>query len=148
MADFAYTPFKAKLLQALVDFDAPADFEVALVMTNTTADTDQDATHMGTDEITTLDEYDGASYVRKSLASDAVATDLANDRGEYDAANITFSTLGVGTRQAQAMVVLVAGAAATDEVPLVFIDSGGFPFDGNGGDVTVTWNAEGILQVT
>jgi hypothetical protein len=41
----------------------------------------------------------------------------------------------------------VDGTAAND-LPIAYIDSGGFPFSGNGGAINVTVNAEGLLQVT
>ena len=36
----------------------------------------------------------------------------------------------------------------TDAVLIAYIDSGGFPVVTNGGDLTIAWNAEGILQLT
>lgn len=147
MANFAYTPFKPGIL--LADFDlaeAADDIRIILVMTNTTADTEQDAQFVGS--FTTLDEYDGANYARKALANQVVNTDLVNNRGEFDADNITWTALGVGTRQAQGMIVYKhVGADGVNPV-IGWIDTGGFPFSGNGGDVTVAWNAEGILQTT
>jgi len=145
---FAYTPFKERLLAGDVDMDEAAnDVRVMLVMTNTTADTDQDAANIAA--ITTLDEYDGAAYVRKALANQVTNQDDPNNRGEFDADDITWTALGAGTRQAAGMVVYrhVDGTAAND-LPIAYIDTGGFPFSGNGGNVTVTWNAEGIIQTT
>ena len=147
MASFVYTNAKRALLAGEIDLDTSGDdIRVLLVMTNTTADTEEDVAVI--DDFTTLDEYDGANYVRKALAGEAVAADNANDRGEFDANDITWTALGVGTRQAQAMIVYKHITDDTDSIPLAFIDTGGFPFDGNGGDVAVTWNAEGILQAT
>jgi len=127
--------------------EAANDVRVMLVMTNTTADTDQDAANIAA--ITTLDEYDGAAYVRKALANQVTNQDDPNNRGEFDADDITWTALGAGTRQAAGMVVYrhVDGTAAND-LPIAYIDTGGFPFSGNGGNVTVTWNAEGIIQTT
>lgn len=148
MANFAYTPYKERLLAGDVDMDEAAnDVRVILCMTNTTADTEQDAANLAA--ITTLDEYDGANYVRKALANQATNQDDPNNRGEFDADDITWTALGVGTRQAQGMLVYrhVDGTAAND-LPIAWIDTGGFPFSGNGGNVAVTWNAEGIIQTT
>lgn len=145
MANFAYTQFKADLLRGLHDFDAPDDVRVRLVMTNTTYDTEEDATSM---DVTTEDTYDGSGYADQSLGTDAVSTDTVNDRGEYDAADAQFATLGVGTRQAQAMVVFKFVTNDALSTPIAYIDTGGFPFDGNGGNVDIAWNAEGIVQTT
>lgn len=150
MASFVYTHAKALLLEGALDFDtAGDDIRVMLVMTNTTTDTEEDVTTIS--GFTTLDEYDGANYARQALANEVVNEDAANNRGEFDADDDEFSGgsgLGVGTRQAQAMVVYKHVTNDTDSIPIAFIDTGGFPFDGNGGQVTVTWNAEGILQAT
>lgn len=145
MASFVYTPAKASLLSADLDLNSH-DMRVALLMSNTTADTTQDATNL--DDFT-LDEYDGANYARKTLSGEVVNTDTTNDRGEFDATDISWTALGAGTRQAAGMLLYrhVDGTAAND-VAVAWIDSGGFPFSGNGGDVNVTWNAEGILQAT
>jgi len=147
MANFVYTKAKHLLLAGDIDFDeAGDDIRVLLVMSNTTADTEEDVDNI--DAFTTLDEYDGANYVRKALANQVTAEDEANDRGEFDADNVTWTALGVGTRQCQALLVYHHVTNDADSPPIAFIDQGGFPFDGNGGDVTVQWNAEGIIQAT
>lgn len=147
MASFAYTPFKTDLMKGSFNLqEAGNDVRVILVMTNTTADTDQDAKFVG--DIGTLDEYDGASYARKALANQAVNEDDPNNRGEFDADDIVWTALGAGTRQAQAMVIYKHVTNDADSPLLAFIDSGGFPFSGNGGNVTIQWNAEGIIQTT
>jgi hypothetical protein len=149
MANFMYTPAKSRLLSGDLDLNAH-DIRVAIVMTNTTADTEQDASVM--DDFTTLDEYDGSGYARQALAGEAVNTDAANNRGEFDANDIQFAALGAGTRQAAALLVYrhVDGTDPNDQ-PIAYIDTTSpsvFPFAGNGGDVDVAWNAEGILQLT
>lgn len=144
---FVYTPAKTAIMKGEIDFqEAGDDIRVALVMSNTTADTEEDAALMNT--FADLDEYDGASYARQSLGTQAVNEDLPNDRSEFDAVDSVFSSLGVGARQAVGLVVYKHVTNDADSIPIAFIDTGGFPFDGNGGDVTIQWNAEGILQLT
>lgn len=144
MASIVYTPFKAAILQILIE--AGWDVRVMLVMTNTTADTDQDAEFVSS--ITTLDECDGANYVRKALANQTALADLANNRGEFDADNITWTALGAGTRQNAGMVFYRHVTNDADSTVIAYVDTGGFPFSSNGGDISVTFNAEGILQAT
>lgn len=144
MASFVYTHAKYLLATGGIDL-ATADIRVMLVMTNTTADTEKDVEFVG--DFTTLDEYDGANYARKAL-TEAVNQDDANDRAEFDATDIQWAALGVGTRQAQAMVVFKHDTNDAGSTPIAYIDSGGFPFSGNGGDVDVAWNSEGIIQLT
>ena len=145
MASFVYTPAKTKVLNADLDF-ATQDFRIILCMTNTTADTDQDAEFVAS--IGTLDEYDGAAYSRKTLAGEAVNEDLANNRAEFDANDIQWAALGAGTRQAAGMILYRFVTNDADSPVVAWIDTGGFPFSGNGGNVDVAWNAEGILQAT
>lgn len=142
---FVYTPAKTKLLGGLLDFDTH-DMRVLLVMTNTTADTEQDDEFVGT--IVTLDEMDGANYVRKALASEAINEDAANNRAEFDAADVTWTALGAGTRQVAGAVLYRHVTNDADSPIIAYIDTGGFPFTASGTDVTITWNAEGILQAT
>ena len=145
MASFVYTPAKTKVLTASFSY-ATADMRIILCMTNTTADTDQDAEFVAS--IGTLDEYDGAAYARKTLAGEAVNEDLANNRAEFDANDIQWAALGAGTRQAAGMILYRFVTNDADSPVVAWIDSGGFPFSGNGGNVDVAWNAEGILQAT
>ena len=120
------------------------DVRAALVMTNTTADTEVDTEFMA--GFTTLDEMDGAGYARVALTSEAFAVDLANDRWEFTAAAFTFAGVGAGTRQVQGLLLYLHVTNDADSKPLMYIDGTGFPFTGNGEDIVVTPNAEGIAQ--
>jgi len=111
---------------AAIDFDTD-DMRVLLVMTNTTCDTEDDVvTFAG---FTTIDEMDGANYVADgmALANEAVNEDLPNNRAEFDADDLTWSALGVGTRNVAAAVLykFITNQAASH--PVAFIDTGGFP---------------------
>jgi hypothetical protein len=145
---FIYTPAKERAAKADLDLDeAGHDIRALLVMTNTTADTDQDAGTLSA--ITTLDEYDGVGYSRAALASQAVVRDDPNNRAEFTSTTpVSFgATVAAGTRSAQAMLIyrFVDGTAANDQ-PIAFIDTGGFPLNGGGGPFEVAMNAEGWIQ--
>lgn len=147
---FWYTPAKERLAKGDLDFDeAGNDIRVMLCMTNTTADTEQDAGTIAA--FTTLDEYNGAGYARAALASQVVNRDDPNNRAEISATSpISFgSTVAAGTRSAQGALVYrhVDGTAANDQ-PIAWIDDGGFPVNGGGGPFELAINAEGLLQVT
>lgn len=123
-----------------------ADLRVALVMTNTTTDTEKDKnTFAG---FTTLDECNGANYARNDLASVTGVRDDGNLIWYVDAADAVFTNLGAGTRQNQAALLHVHNATPGNEIPVAFIDTGGFPFDGTGANNTIQWAALGILQLT
>ena len=83
---------------------------------------------------------------RKSLASKAVTQNDTDNRAEFDAADLTWTALGIGeTIQAAMLIKEITNDAAT---PLIaYIDFGtGVPT--NGGDITIQWGATGILHLT
>jgi len=144
MADFWYTPAKQKLAKGDADFDT-LDLRVRLCMSNTTADTDQDAATITA--ITTLDEYDGSGYTACDLAGVSVNQDDANNRSEIDYSDGTFgATVAAGTRNVVGMLYYarVDGTPGNDW-PVAWKDV--TPFNGNGGAVNLTVNVEGLLQV-
>lgn len=147
MASFVYSDFKRAILAGEINMGSGGnDIREMLVMTNTTADTQEDSKFIS--DFTTLDEYDGANYARKAYANEAVAVDNPNNRGEFDADDVTYTSLGAGTRQAQARVIYKHVGADSANLVIAFVDTGGFPFTGNGGNVVVTMNVEGLLQAT
>lgn len=91
-------------------------------------------------------ELAGGGYARQALAGKTMAYDAANDRVELDANDTVFTAINAGTA-AQA-TMMKDTAVATTSPGLANIDSGGFPVVTNGGDVTLQWNAEGIIQLT
>lgn len=146
---FWYTPAKEALAKGDLDFDeAGNDIRVMLVMTNTTADTEQDTALISA--FTTLDEYDGTGYTRQALAAQSVVRDDANNRAEITATSpIEFgATVGAGTRSAAGAVVYKHVGADSANIPIAYIDTGGFPVNGGGGPFRITINAEGLLQIT
>jgi len=153
MANFQYTYAKAKMQSADIDLNAD-DIRLLMVMSNSTADTEKDVQFIsGATGFTTLDECDGAGYARVALVGEAVTADEANDRGEFDANDLApaWAALGVGTRQNIGIVIFKFVTNDADSIPIYWIDTCtgvGFPFDGNGGVVNITWNAEGIGQIT
>ena len=146
--NFVYTNAARALLAGEIDLDSGGDdIRVAILMTNTTADTERDVATI--DAFSTLDEYDGSGYSRQALAGEGVAADNANDRGEFDATDVDFGALGAGARNAQALLVYKHVGADSANIPIAYIDSGtNLPFTGNGSNVSITWSAEGIIQAT
>lgn len=157
---FIYTPVFKRILDGDYDFaDTALDLRVILVMSSTTAGTDEDAAVLS--DIGTLDEFDGTGYTAHSAGGTALTSEATSlqttgvpgvndddDRAEFDAANVTMSTIGAGTRNVQAAIVYrrVDDTTANDQ-PVAYIDTGGFPFAANGSDIVITWNAEGIIQL-
>ena len=140
-----YNIAKSGIMNGTIDLDTDV-LMVMLLMTNTTAKTAtaQDANTVG--DINTLDEFDNASgYTADGtvLTSTAVTTDDASNRGELDATDVTWTSVAAGTRK-------IAGALlykATGSVPIAYF-SFNTSFAANGGDITINWNANGLLHVT
>lgn len=91
-------------------------------------------------------EVDGATVVANSsaLGSKTVGTVAV---GVFDAANVTFSSV---TGDAADYLTLYKHDATPANATLIITwDSAttGLPVTPNGGDITVTWNASGILQL-
>lgn len=134
-----------RLLNGGIDLDTD-DIRARLCMTNTTCDTEIDAINDLAD-YTAIDPADATGYADVALASEAVAADDANNRAEFDAADISFTGLGGDATRAYQGVLLykyVDGTNAND-LPLCFID---FASDipATATQVNVPWDAQGILQ--
>jgi len=149
MSNFTYNEFKRAVASGEINLNATDDIRAVLVMTNTTCDTEKDANTMG--GFTTPDYCDGANHDSTNghaLAGEVVNEDAGNNRAEFDATDLTISSLGAGTRQNQALILFKWITNLASSMPIAYIDTGGFPFDGNGGDQVIQWNAEGIIQFT
>lgn len=144
MANFWYTYGRSGVMGA-IDLSSD-DIRVLLVMASTTADTDEDAEFIAS--FGTLDEFDGNNYVRKALASESVTPDTANNRAEFDATDVTWTALGAsGTgRQLTGAVIYKYVSSDADHIPIAYIDDD-LPMTPGGGDVILTFNTEGILQI-
>lgn len=152
MASHIFTAAKNKILRGTLVLHT-SDMRLALVTSATTADTEQDVEFINA--FTTFGEFSTAtnytSYASGGgvLTGEATAVDDPNNRSEFDANNFTWTALGGAANEtAQAMVLIAFVTAATDSTAVAYIDTGGFPFTTNGSDVTVTWNVEGVIQLT
>lgn len=92
-------------------------------------------------------ELSGTGYARQTLASKTLTYDNANDRTEWDAADVTWTGINAGTA-AQATYFQNVGAADNARRLWMNVDTGGFPVTTNGGDLTLQHNAEGIAHGT
>lgn len=151
MASQIYNAYKEQLGQGGVDWrQAGDDIRIALLMTNTTAGTENDAIKF-VSQFTTLDEFDGTGYTpgfgnRILLANRAVSNPDPNDRADLTADNITGLTLGDGTRQIAGMLIYKNFTSDAASHVIAWIDDGGFPVDGSNLS-GVTWAAGGIIQI-
>lgn len=137
---------KVLLMNGGLDLDTD-DIRARLCMNTTTCDTEVDAiTDLA--DYTLIDIADSTSYADVALTAEAVAVDDANDRAEFDAANVSFTGLGGdATRDYQGVLLFkyVDGTDAND-IPVAFIDfTADIPLTAT--QVDIPWDAEGILQL-
>jgi len=142
MANVAYNTAKKRLLDAGFNW-ASVDVRALLVTSGYSVDPDDTFV----DDLTPgSNELSGTGYVRKALASESTSQDNTNDRAEGDADDVTWSAINAGTAAAVVLYAFVTNDA--DSWLIAYVDTGGFPITTNGGDLTIQWNAEGILQLT
>jgi len=149
MASLVNNYFKERVAEGTIDLDTDT-IKVALLKTDTTADTEANAQTLA--GYTTLGEFStsGTNYARATLSVTSSAVDETNNRYEFHASNVTFSELSASSPAADIQGVLVLkhvdGTDANDQ-PIAFID---FSSDltPDGSDVTIHWHDEGILQLS
>ena len=147
-----YNRAKKELLDGTLDL-VNDTIKAMLVTSSYVADADDDFVDEAGANDPIDHELSGTGYVaghgnsgRKTIASKAFSEDDPNDRGEFDAADLVWTAINAGI--ADAVILLKEGSSDdTDALLIAYIDSGGFPVTTNGGDFTVQWNAEGILQL-
>lgn len=104
------------------------------------------------DEGTTATEFSGTGYTQSDggLSNEAITEDNANDRAEFDADDVTFSGLDGDAIQFALVAKQVGGDWTTpgDDPLVAYITSTDFPLTTNGGDVTISWDSEGIVHIT
>lgn len=144
MASVIYNAALAAVAKAVIDLDH-SDIRAILVMTNTTADTDNDAkVYVG--DLTTLDECDATGYARIKLTNKAVTVNDGSNLAFFDADDLSFTGLGGNaTRDIQGVLLYKHVSSDADSPILCFID---FVSDvaKESVSITVPWNAAGILS--
>lgn len=146
MTNHVKTECKYQWQRAGVDW-VNDDIRVLLVTVGSTVATDLDAQTIG--DFVTLNEYAGTGYTSGGvvLGSKTLTRDTTNHRSVADAADSLFATLGAAGANCIGALVYKRGASLGASIPLAYYDQGGFPFNGNGSNVTLVWNAAGVLQI-
>ena len=139
MANVVYNYAKAELLRGHIALDSDT-INVALVTSSYTPDIDA---HENFDDLD--NEVSGTGYTAggAALANKAVTKDTGDDEGVFDADDLTWESASITARAA--IVYRDSGVEATSQL-IAYID---FTEDktASGGDFTIQWNAEGILNL-
>lgn len=155
---------KTQLLNGAFDL-ATDTIRIALISSSTAYTFDPDTHEFVSDILdggTTAEEFSGSSgYTgsgdRQTLANPTTSQDNTDDEGVFDADDVTWTGVD-GTNDIQGFLIYKqVGADDTtpgdDRVLAVYDDDSAtspteLPLSVNGSDVTVSWNAEGIINTT
>lgn len=134
-----YNNFKEILMEGSIDLVSDT-VKVALV-TGYTIDVDA---HDNWDDVS-ANEESGTGYTAggEALANKTVTQDDTDDEGVFDADDVTWSGLDVGT-PSHAIIYKDSGTPSTS--PLIAAVELGVA--SNGQDYTIQWGAEGIINLT
>lgn len=139
MADVIYNNFKKLIMNGGIDLDTDT-IKVALVTSSYTPD--QDA-HDFFDDVT--NEVSGTGYTAggASLANKAVTADNTDNEGVFDADDVAWTTSTITARGA--VIYKSTGTASTSAL-ICYLDFGSDKIS-TAGTFTISWNAEGILNL-
>jgi len=137
----AYNNFKEQLLLGEIDLGADSTGDVIKVIL-VTAHTPNIDTHASYSDVSG-DEESGTGYVAggETLTNQAVTQDNTNDRADFDADNVTWTGLDVGT---PSHAIMYVDSHASDLLMAYWEVTTA----SNGGDYTLQWHTNGILLLT
>ena len=140
MASVVYNSFKQFLLKGDVDLDQPCN--VALVTSSYSPNID---THDYYNDITN-EVSAGGGYTTGgiTLSSTTVILNTTNDRAEFDAADITWSSSTITARGA----VLYRNTGTPATSPLIAYFDFASDQSSSSGNFSITWNSAGLLNLT
>jgi hypothetical protein len=157
MANFIYNTALGEIIAGTIDLVADT-IKVIPVTSTYVANRDDDVADAGGASDVVDAEIVATNYTggwggagRKTLASKTLTVDKTNDRVEFNCAAFSWTALGGATNATIAAYVVVKEGGANDTTTrlIAYIDtlaSGTLPLTTNGSDLTVTPNAEGLLQ--
>lgn len=140
MANVIYNSFKKKIMDGSIDLDTDT-IKVALVTSSYTPD--QDA-HDFFNDVTNEVSATGYTAGGATLANKAVTQDNTDNEGVFDADDVTWSSSSIVARGA--VIYKDTGSAATS--PLIAYIDFGSDQTSSSGDFTISWNSEGIINLT
>ena len=136
MSSTVYNNAKRMLGDGYIHWDGYGSvqtFKILLVNASYVPDID---THVYVSSVT--NELTGGNYVRKTLTTLSAVTDLAGDKCDYKADNVTWTAINAGT--AAAAVLFLMGTNDADSQLIAYIDFTDTVT--NGGDFTLKWDGQ------
>lgn len=143
-ANVVYNSFKGKIMDGSIDLDTDT-IKVVLVTSSYTPDIDS---HTQYSHITNQVVGDGYTAGGATLGSAAVSVNTTDDRGEFDAADVTWSNSTITARGAILYKYVDNAGSPADTSPLIcYFDFTEDKVSSNG-DFTIQWHANGILNLS
>lgn len=139
MADVIYNSFKKDIMNGNINLAS----DTIKVMLVTSAYTPNQDSHAKRSNVT--NEITGTGYTSggKALSGKAVTQDDTNNRGVFDAIDVSWSS-ATFTSRAAVLYKSRGGAASADEL-IAYIDFGSNKIASSPGSFGITWNSNGIL---
>lgn len=145
---------KLKILQADIDFSDDI-IKVALYNDSVPYTFDPDTAEFVNDILdggNTAKEFGGSGYTRKTLNNKSLNQDDVDDEAEFDADDLSWSSLNNETIQGVIVYKQVGGDDSTpgDDLILSVFDSdvvSSFPLPTSGAGVDLSWATEGIKKL-
>ena len=155
MAEFWYNTYKARCWHGHAsEIDIVNDVIVIIALETDDEDVDEldvgDLLAGAAAEVTSTGYtggFEGAD--RLSLASNAIAVDMGNDRAEFDCADITWTAITQAAAETWAAFVIADELTDDNGSGLIaHLEPTGVPLTPNGSDIKITINVEGLLHIT
>lgn len=141
MASGVFNVFKANLMKGVIDLDGSGSHTVNVALLDSNYSFDAD--HNFFTEIDG-DEVSGSGYVAGGMTLDnkAVTQDDGNDRGVFDADDVTWSTSTITARFA------IVYDNTLDSKDLIAAFDFSSDQSSSSGNFTIQWNANGIITLS
>lgn len=142
MASVIYNNFKEQVLAGAFNLANGGDtIKVALVTSSYTPNIDTDVNY--SDVTNEVSNGNGYTTGGNTLASQAVSQDNTDDEGVFDASDTNWAASTITARGA--VIYKSTGTASTS--PLIAYVDFGSDQSSSSGNFTITWNAEGIINL-
>lgn len=140
MASALYNSFKRDIMNGAIDLDTDS-IKILLVTSSYTQDIDA---HTKRSDLTNEVSGTGYSAGGSALATKVVSADNTDNEGVFDADDLTWSTSTITARGAVAYKAR-GGASSADEL-ICYFDFGADK-SSSGGNFTLQWNSEGLINL-
>lgn len=141
---YIYNNFKEQVMNSEFNLGSAGDTIKVVLVSGYSPDID---THAGYSDVSANEYGTGSGYTvgGASLTSQATSQDNANDRGKFDAADLTWSSLGALSPATPSHAIMYDDTHASDLLIAYWVLG---TTATNGGDYTLQWGTNGIILLT